>query len=57
MGITGLSWCDFIVYTKKGISVERILLDAAHWGELKKKLQSLYFIHFFKIAASEFVKK
>ena len=57
MGITGLSWCYFIVYTKKGISVERILLDTAHWGELKKKLQSLYFTHFIKIAASEFVKK
>ena len=56
MGITGSSWCDFIVYTKKGISVERILFDPAYWRELKEKLQSFYFTHFIKIASSEFVK-
>ena len=26
MGVSGASWCDLIVYTKKGTSVERIAL-------------------------------
>ena len=38
MGVSGASWCDFIVYTKKGISVERIAFDPAYWAELRQKL-------------------
>lgn len=30
MGASGASWCDFIVHTKKGISVERIPFDASY---------------------------
>ena len=56
MGVTGASWCDFIVYTKKGISVERILFDAAYWTDLKQRLHSFYFTHFIKTASSEFAK-
>ena len=40
MGVTRASWCDFIVYTKKGISVERIAFDPAYWAELRQKLAS-----------------
>ena len=39
-GLSGASWCDFIVYTKKGISVERIPFDAAYWATLKQKLKT-----------------
>lgn len=56
MGSTRASWCDFIVYTKKGISVERIPFDAAHWASLKQKLSTYYLTHFIKTAASEFAK-
>jgi len=56
MGVSGASWCDFIVYTKKGISVERILFDAASWETLKLKLDTFYFNHFIKTAATEFAK-
>ena len=56
MGSTGASWCDFIVYTKKGISVERIPFDAAYWASLKQKLSTYYLTHFIKTAASEFAK-
>ena len=38
MGVSGASWCDFFVYTKKGISVERIAFDPAYWAELRQKL-------------------
>ena len=56
MGASGASWCDFVVYTKKGISVERILFDAAYWATLKQKLETYFFTHFIKTAASEFAK-
>ena len=51
MGVSGASWCDFIVYTKKGISVERIAFDPAYWAELRQKLASYYFANFIKHAA------
>ena len=56
MRVSGASWCDFTVYTKKGISVERIPFDAAYWETLKLKLHRYYFNHFIKTAATEFAK-
>ncbi|KAK2547039.1 hypothetical protein P5673_033198 [Acropora cervicornis] len=56
MGVSGASWCDFIIYTKKGISVERIAFDATYWSSLKQKLHNYYFTHFIKTAAGEFAK-
>ena len=35
IGVTGASWCVFIIYTKKGISVERIAFDPVYWAELR----------------------
>ena len=51
MGVSGAYWCDFIVYTKKGISVERIAFDPAYWAELRQKLASYYFDNFITHAA------
>ncbi|CAH3107997.1 unnamed protein product, partial [Pocillopora meandrina] len=34
MGLSGVPWCDFIVYTSKGLSVERIKFDQDHWNNL-----------------------
>ena len=51
MGVSGAYWCDFIVYTKKGISVERIAFDPAYWAEFRQKLVSYYFANFIKHAA------
>jgi len=51
MGVTGASWCDFIIYTKKGISVERIAFDPAYWAELRQKLASYCFSHFINHAS------
>ena len=48
-------WCDFIVYTSKGIYryVQHILFDPVFWAGLKQKLLSYmyYFEHFIKFAA------
>ena len=33
IGCTGAQWCDFVVYTKKGMSIERIRFDKDFWLE------------------------
>ena len=43
MAITERSWCDFVIFTQKGISVERIKYDPDFWNdELLPKLTSFY---------------
>ena len=51
MGLTGAQWCDFIVYTRKGLSVERIKFDQDHWDTLCEKLCDYYFKYFLPVAA------
>lgn len=51
MGLSGVPWCDFIVYTSKGLSVERIKFDQDHWNKLCGKLCDYYFKHFLPVAA------
>ena len=53
MGITGAEWCDFVVFTKKGMSVERIALDRHYWRDLERKLLLYYYKHFIDFAAAE----
>ena len=42
---------DFIVYTSKGMSVERIKFDQDHWDTLRGKLCEYYFKYFLPVAA------
>ena len=56
MAITGAAWCDFIVYTFKGMSIQRIVFDQHYWDTLKQKLQSYYFQNFISFAVSEHQK-
>ena len=53
MGVTGAKWCDFVVYTSKGMSIERIPFDPQFWNELKGTLIMYYFKHFLALAARE----
>lgn len=46
MGLTGAQWCDFIVYTSKGLSVVRIKFDQDHWNTLCEKLCTYYLKYF-----------
>jgi hypothetical protein len=34
MGVTGRAWCDFVLYTKAHMFVERISFDDGHWQDL-----------------------
>ena len=42
MVITTRSWCNFVVWTPTGISVERIPFDSRLWAKTKPKLLSFY---------------
>ena len=53
MGVTGAQWCDFVVYTSKGLYVERIPFDPVFWQNLKRELLSYYFTHFVQFAADD----
>ena len=54
MGVTRAKWCDFIVYTGKGLYIERIPFDATFWQNLRTELLQYYFDHFLKFAAADF---
>ena len=53
LGVTGARWCDFVVYTSKGMSIERIPFDDEYWKTLKGTLKSYYFNHFLSQATRE----
>ena len=46
VGVTGARWCDFVVYTSKGMSIEPIPFDEQYWNTLKVHL-SLAILHIF----------
>ena len=42
MGVTQRKWCDFIVYTEKGLSIQRIQFDNSFWRDLVATLEDFY---------------
>ena len=46
MALTGAKWCDFIIYTKKGVSVQTIRFDEPFW-KVQVRLLSTVFLIFF----------
>lgn len=56
MGVTGVPWCDFVVYTDLGLYIQRISFDSQFWEDLKEKLISCYFKNFIKFASNEWLK-
>ena len=42
MAICKKKWCDFIVYTNNGISIERIHFNEIFWNDMIVKLKSFY---------------
>ena len=41
LALTTRGWCDFVFYISKGLTVDRIRFNPAHWVKLRKK-----FCHF-----------
>lgn len=46
MAITGVQWCDFVLFTFKGMFIERIGYDESFWTTTCNKLTDLYLHHF-----------
>ena len=42
MAITGWLWCNFVVWSLKGMAVERINFDQDLWADTKPKLLNFY---------------
>ena len=45
MGVTGLEFCYFFVWTQHGFVMEKIQFDLEFWNNLKKKLSDFY-VHY-----------
>ena len=43
LGVTSQSWCDFVLYTKKGLVIDRVRYNPDHWLPLREKLTEFYF--------------
>jgi hypothetical protein len=54
LGVTQAKWCDFVIYTDKGLSIERIKYDHQYWINMRNMLQSYYFDHFINLATTEY---
>ena len=42
MAVGERPWCDFVMYTPKGISVEQVKFDPQFWDKLITKLTEFY---------------
>ena len=43
MGVVSRPWCDFVLYTRKGLTVEGINFDSEFWNDkLVRKLEEFY---------------
>ena len=42
MGTCGAQWCDFVVYTKKGMIVSRVKFEEDFWFDMFTKLTNFY---------------
>ena len=51
MGLTGAPWCDFIVYTLKGMVIDRVYFDRDHFVTLVSRVNEFYFNHFLPLAS------
>ena len=47
MGVTGMKWCDFCVWTVVDFFQQRILFDETLWNDVLSKLTNFYFENFY----------
>ena len=57
MVITGAAWCDFAVYTLKGMSMQRTKFDQQCWDNMSDHLKAFSNILFLLLSQSESVNK
>lgn len=42
LGVCNRKWCDFVLFTLKGIEQDRIYFDAEYWNVMKEKLSDIF---------------
>ena len=42
MAVGECKWCDFVIFTEKGISIQRIPFNEEFWNNLLARLTSFY---------------
>ena len=42
MALGELPWCDFVIYTQKDISIQRITFNQSYWNDSLTKLESTF---------------
>ena len=57
LGISGREWCDFVLWTLNGFSIERIYFDKELWEQCLDKLKTFYFQCFLPELFSTRVKR
>ena len=45
MAILDVEWCDFVVFSKGEVVVDRILADLDYWNNLEEKQEQFYLQH------------
>ena len=53
MALTGAKWCDFVVYSSRGLNIERIPFDKERWSYVLAILHRTYFRYFLPAAAKK----
>ena len=43
---SGAKWCDFVLYTSKGLMIERISYDPTYWIDMSKSLNKFFFEYY-----------
>lgn len=51
LALTGADWCDFVLYTHRGLIIQRIPFDAVFWQVVAEKLTKVYFDTYLPVAA------
>lgn len=49
LGITGAMFCDFVLYTKKGLGIQRIMFDEMYWRTMSSKLRCFFLNDFLPV--------
>jgi len=53
LALSTQTWCDFNLYTSKGIVIDRIRFDKEHWRVLSEKISKFYFDYMLDILINE----
>lgn len=52
MALAGVLWCDFMIYTFKNYTIERIRFDSDFWNSMQTRLTRFYFQHILPASTS-----